>query len=124
MKRDAVPGMSINGRQASVGAHGARLSPVPLTLERLSRVFGGCLAGNRCFPIRSGSISYEHTPPAPGGGLRDDFARVVLRFEEGEFKDPQWRHFPVIPRAIQSARFYCAQDATYGFGRVAIPIQR
>ena len=30
MKRNAVRGMSINGRQASVRAHGARLSPVPL----------------------------------------------------------------------------------------------
>jgi hypothetical protein len=30
MKRNAVRGMSINGHQASVRAHGARLSPVPL----------------------------------------------------------------------------------------------
>jgi hypothetical protein len=30
MNRDAVPGVSINGHQASLWAHGARLSPVPL----------------------------------------------------------------------------------------------
>lgn len=68
---------------------------------------------------------YEHTPPAPGGGLREDFARVVLRFEEGEFHEPQWRHYRVIPQAIQSARFDCAQDAAYtnGFGLAAIPNQ-
>ena len=30
MKRNAVRGMSINGGHASVRAHGARLSPVPL----------------------------------------------------------------------------------------------
>jgi hypothetical protein len=48
---------------------------------------------------------YEHTPPAPSGTLREDFARVVLIFEEGMFKKPDWQHFRVIPRAIQSARF-------------------
>jgi hypothetical protein len=50
----------------------------------------------------------------------------VLRFEEGEFRDPQWRRHPVIPQAIQSARFLCAQDATplRGCGLAAITDQR
>lgn len=68
---------------------------------------------------------YEHTTPAPSGGLREDFARVVLHFEEGEFSQPQWRHYRVIPQAIQSARFDCAQDAAYttGCGLAAISSQ-
>jgi hypothetical protein len=69
---------------------------------------------------------YEHTPPAPDGRCREEFARVVLRFEEGEFRKPQWRRYPVIPQAIQSARFLCAQDATpmSGCGLAAIADQR
>jgi hypothetical protein len=66
---------------------------------------------------------YEHTPPAPSGGLREDFARVVLRFADGTFTQPDWQHYPVIPQAIQSARFDCAQDIVHmnGVDRVAIP---
>ena len=48
---------------------------------------------------------YEHTLPAPSGTLREDFSLVVLRVEDGEFKKPDWQHFPVIPHAIQSAHF-------------------
>jgi hypothetical protein len=53
---------------------------------------------------------YEHTPPAPGGTLREDFARVELTFEEGVFRKPDWQHFRVIPHAIQSARFDLAAE--------------
>jgi hypothetical protein len=65
---------------------------------------------------------YEHMPPAPSGGLREDFARVVLHFENGQFTRPQWLHYPVIPQAIQSARSDCAQDVApmNGVARVAI----
>jgi hypothetical protein len=53
---------------------------------------------------------YEHTPPAPSGSLKESFARVKLDFENGEFHKPNWRFYPVIPHAIQSARFDCALD--------------
>jgi hypothetical protein len=54
---------------------------------------------------------YEHTPPAPSGSLKESFAKVGLYFEKGEFANPDWRFYPVIPHAIQSARFDCALDA-------------
>ena len=57
---------------------------------------------------------YQHTPPAEG--MREAFERVVLRFEEGEFREPKWRRYPVIPCAIESARFDCAQDAAHANG--------
>ncbi|WP_216856888.1 hypothetical protein, partial [Acidisoma sp. S159] len=56
---------------------------------------------------------YDHTPPAPSGGWREDFSRVALRFENGEFKNPEWQRYPVIPHVIQSARFDLARNATY-----------
>ncbi|WP_159013941.1 hypothetical protein [Acidisoma sp. S159] len=56
---------------------------------------------------------YDHTPPAPSGGWREDFSWVALRFENGEFKNPEWQHYQVIPHVIQSARFELARNATY-----------
>jgi hypothetical protein len=64
---------------------------------------------------------YDHTPPAPGGSLREDFSQVMLRFEDGEFKNPDWRHFRVIPNAIQSARFDLAAEGG-GMGSPVRPV--
>lgn len=50
---------------------------------------------------------YEHIPPHGQSG-RESFARVLLTFEEGRYRAPRWIHYPIIPQAIQSARFDCA----------------
>ena len=50
---------------------------------------------------------YEHYPPH-GMHCDKSFARVMLRFEDGEYKEPRWIHYPVIPKLIQSAQFDCA----------------
>jgi hypothetical protein len=69
---------------------------------------------------------YGHTPPAPGGTLREDFSRLALRFEDGEFKNPEWRHYRVIHKVIQSARFDLAREGrdTHGVGQAVITDQR
>lgn len=51
---------------------------------------------------------YQHTCAVPG--LPENFDRVLLRFEEGHFHDPEWVGFKVMPEAIQQARHECAHD--------------
>ena len=54
---------------------------------------------------------YEHMPPQGDGMLRESFSRVVLRFGGGQYRQPEWRHYRVIPALIQSARYDCAREA-------------
>jgi hypothetical protein len=68
--------------------------------------------GSKPSPLDPGWFHfYEHTPPAPCGGLREHVSRVVLRFEAREFTQPEWKHYRTIPRAIQEVRFELAADA-------------
>ena len=47
---------------------------------------------------------YEHLPPTAHS--KEDFDRVTLRFENGEYQHPEWVHFRNVPAIIQSAREY------------------
>jgi hypothetical protein len=46
-------------------------------------------------------------------------------FKDGEYQEPEWVGYQVIPEAIQSARFDCALDASLlsAQPRLAIPRQ-
>jgi hypothetical protein len=57
---------------------------------------------------------YDHMPPPPDGGVGEDFCRVLLQFERGMFRMPEWQRYRVVPDAIQSARFELARDAAQG----------
>ncbi len=52
---------------------------------------------------------YQHIPPKPEGG-RETFDRVLLRFWQGEYRDPEWFGYKIIPEVIQSARLDCAVE--------------
>jgi hypothetical protein len=52
---------------------------------------------------------YQHVPTM--GGRRETFDRVVLRFDRGEYRNPEWLGYRVIPQVIQSARFDIAPGA-------------
>jgi hypothetical protein len=47
---------------------------------------------------------YEHLPPTAHS--KEDFARVTMRFKNGEYQHPEWIHFRGVPAIIQSAREY------------------
>jgi hypothetical protein len=55
---------------------------------------------------------YQHLPPRGGSLLGEQFDRVDLAFRDGRYRDPEWAAYPVVPAAIQSARFDCALDAS------------
>jgi hypothetical protein len=70
------------------------------------------LLGPKPSPLDPGRFHFdEHTPPAPRGGLREHFSRVELGFENGEFTRPQWQHYRMIPRAIQTIAVELTEDA-------------
>ena len=56
---------------------------------------------------------YDHTPPKGSSDIREAFSRVSLRFEDGEFKRPEWQHYQIVPRIIQSGRFDLARSRVY-----------
>jgi len=64
---------------------------------------------------------YEHRPPAPNGTQREAFSRVLLTFKDGEFREPQWQYYDVIPQAIRSERFDLAAEGA-GIRAVAVPM--
>jgi hypothetical protein len=47
--------------------------------------------------------------PNPTAHLKEDFARVILHFENGEYRNPEWVHFKTVPAVVQSARDYLAR---------------
>ena len=55
---------------------------------------------------------YQHLPPHSDSLPGEQFDRVELTFRDGEFHDPEWSGYRVVPAAIQSARFDCALDAS------------
>jgi hypothetical protein len=69
---------------------------------------------------------YDHMPPPPDGGVGEDFCRMLLQIEKGAFQKPEWQRYPVVPDAIQSARFKLAWDAAEGGNTMqpAIPDHR
>ena len=69
---------------------------------------------------------YDHMPPPPDGGVGEGFCRVLLQFEKGAFQRPEWQRYPVVPDAIQSARFELGRDTAQGGNttQAAIPDQR
>ena len=50
---------------------------------------------------------YQHTCSTPN--LREEFDRVLLRFEKRQFHNPNWIGFKVVPDVIQRARHNCEQ---------------
>jgi hypothetical protein len=67
---------------------------------------------------------YQHIPPH-GLYVAEQFDRVDMVFREGEYHEPKWVAYQVIPETIQSARFDCALDASLlsAQPRLAIPGQ-
>ncbi len=67
---------------------------------------------------------YQHIPPH-GLYVTEQFDRVDMVFREGEYREPKWVGYQVIPEVIQSARFDCALDASLlnAQSRLAIPDQ-
>ncbi len=67
---------------------------------------------------------YQHIPPH-GLYVTEQFDRVDMVFREGEYREPKWVGYQVIPEVIQSARFDCALDASLlsAQPRLAIPGQ-
>lgn len=55
---------------------------------------------------------YQHLPPRGGAFLSEQFDRVDMQFDNGEFRKPEWSGYRIIPCSIQSARFDCALDAS------------
>jgi hypothetical protein len=47
---------------------------------------------------------YQHLPPT--AHLKEDFDCVTLRFENGEYRQPEWVHFETVPAIVQSACEY------------------
>lgn len=62
-------------------------------------------------PLPSQFHFYQHIPPEGELG-QEEFDRVDLKFSDGQFRDPDWVGYDVVPQAIQSARFDIALDAT------------
>jgi len=54
---------------------------------------------------------YQHILPNPQG-CRETFDRILLRFWQGEYRDPKWFSYRVIPEVIQSARLERATDVS------------
>lgn len=73
--------------------------------HRAARARGAMLAPDRFH-------FYQHIPPRGDVGLREQFNRVALEFRHGRYRAPKWAAYGVIPKAVQSARFDCALDAS------------
>lgn len=52
---------------------------------------------------------YQHLPPK-GSEWRETFDRVLLRCRGGEYCDPEWFEYQIIPKVIRSARLECAVE--------------
>ncbi len=75
----------------------------------LSRLANGWATRERRAALRPDRFHfYQHTVPLPGMG--EKFDRVVLRFENGEFRCPEWVRCDMVPAIIQQARHECATD--------------
>lgn len=64
---------------------------------------------------------YQHTPPKSDTGLRERFDRVALEFLDDQYRKPTWTAYRTIPKAVQSARFDCALDASLSGDRPNTP---
>jgi len=55
---------------------------------------------------------YQHIPP--GEGRREAFDRVALGFELGEYRNPEWLGYPVIPQVVLCGQWPPARCAVEG----------
>ncbi|TDH62397.1 hypothetical protein E2C06_12380 [Dankookia rubra] len=81
-------------------------------LERIGR-----LVRPRPAPSPDRFHFYEHIPAAAGGGMiLETFERVALRFNDGAYRDPEWRSpaYQTIPEALRNAPVACARTADAG----------